>query len=180
MWVVATFLAGLSGILAAPVIGLDADKFTLLIAAAFAAVIAARLRSLPIAVIVALLMGVAGSLVQYFLPPDSEVTANIVPSIPFVFVVISLIVNIIRSGRVNEEEGVGGALDRAITPNGGSRLAASADSEDLYPKSQLRVPGRRLRVLCLLPLIFAPYWLGLFATGVTLGGRVPRLHARHR
>ena len=45
------------GILAAPIIGLDAGKFTLLIAAAFAAVIAARLRSLPIAVVVALLDG---------------------------------------------------------------------------------------------------------------------------
>ena len=43
VWVVALFLAGLSGILAAPVIGLDAGKFTLLTAAAFAAVIAARL-----------------------------------------------------------------------------------------------------------------------------------------
>ena len=90
--------------------------------------------------IVALLMGVAGSLVQYFLPPDSEVTANIVPSIPFAFVVISLIVNIIRTGRVNEEEGVGGALDRAITPNGGSRLAASADTENLYPKLNFYFP----------------------------------------
>ena len=47
VWVVSTFLAGLAGILAAPVIGLDSGKFTLLIAAAFAAVIAARLRSLP-------------------------------------------------------------------------------------------------------------------------------------
>ena len=137
---VATFLAGLAGILAAPIIGLNSGKFTLLIAAAFAAVIAARLRSLPVAVIVALLMGVAGSLVQYYLPPDSEVTANIIPSIPFAFVVISLIVNIIRSGRVNEEEGVGGALDRAITPNGGSRLAASADTEDFYPKLNFCFP----------------------------------------
>src|SRR6185312_8568789 len=82
VWVVATFLSGLAGILAAPVIGLDSGKFTLLIAAAFAAVIAARLRSLPVAVIVALLMGIAGSLVQYYLPPDSDVTANIIPSIP--------------------------------------------------------------------------------------------------
>ena len=85
--------------------------------------------------IVALLMGVAGSLVQYYLPPDSEFTANIIPSIPFVFVVISLIVNIVRSGRVNEEEGVGGALDRAITPHGGSRLAASVDVENLVSRS---------------------------------------------
>jgi branched-chain amino acid transport system permease protein len=168
VWVVGTFLAGLAGILAAPVIGLDAGKFTLLIAAAFAAVIAARLRSLPIAVIVALLMGIAGSLVQYYLPPDSEVTANIIPSIPFAFVVVSLIYNIIRSGRVNEEEGVGGALDRAITPNGGSRLAASTDSENLYPKLNFWFPVGIFAFACVLPLIFKPYWLGLFGTGITL------------
>ena len=107
VWVVALFLAGLSGILAAPVIGLDAGKFTLLTAAAFAAVIAARLRSLPIAVFIALLMGVASSLVQYYLPTDSQFTAAVIPSIPFVFIVISLIYNLVRLGRVNEEEGVG-------------------------------------------------------------------------
>ena len=53
---------------------------------------------------------------------------------------ISLIINIIRSGRVNEEEGVGGALDRAITPNGGSRLAASTDTDDYYPKTNFYFP----------------------------------------
>ncbi len=168
VWVVSMMLAGLSGILAAPVIGLDSSKYTLLIAAAFAAVIAARLRSLPVAVGVGLLMGVAGSLVQYYLPPDSEITANIVPAIPFVFVVISLVVNIIRSGRVNEEEGVGGALDRAITPNGGSRLAASADSEDLYPKLNFTFPIVLFAGICILPLIFAPYWQGQMMTGVAL------------
>ena len=168
VWVVSTMLAGLAGILAAPVIGLDSSKYTLLIAAAFAAVIAARLRSLPIAVIVGLAMGIAGSLVQYYLPPDSEVTANIVPAIPFAFVVISLIVNLWRSGRVNEEEGVGGALDRAITPNGGSRLAASTDSEDLYPKLNFTFPIVIFAAICILPLIFAPYWQSLMVTGVAL------------
>jgi branched-chain amino acid transport system permease protein len=168
VWVVSTMLAGLAGILAAPVIGLDPNKYTLLIAAAFAAVIAARLRSLPVAVAVGLLMGIAGSLVQYYLPPDSEITANIVPSIPFAFVVISLIVNIVRSGRVNEEEGVGGALDRAITPNGGSRLAASADSEDLYPKLNFTFPIVLFAGVCILPLVFAPYWQALMVTGVAL------------
>ena len=168
VWVVATVLAGLSGILAAPIIGLDPNKFTLLIAAAFAAVIAARLRSLPVAVIVALLMGIAGSLVQYYLPPDSEFTAKVLPSIPFAFVVISLIVNILRSGRVNEDDGVGGALDRAITPNGGSRLAASADSEDLYPKVNFVFPIILFAGVCILPLVFAPFWLGQFTVGVSL------------
>jgi branched-chain amino acid transport system permease protein len=168
VWVVSTMLAGLAGILAAPVIGLDPNKYTLLIAAAFAAVIAARLRSLPVAVGIGLLMGIAGSLVQYYLPPDSEVTANIVPAVPFAFVVISLIVNIVRSGRVNEEEGVGGALDRAITPNGGSRLAASSDSEDLYPKLNFTFPIILFVGVCILPLIFAPYWQALMVTGVAL------------
>ena len=168
VWVVATVLAGLSGILAAPIIGLDPNKFTLLIAAAFAAVIAARLRSLPVAVIVALLMGIAGSLVQYYLPPDSEFTAKVLPSIPFAFVVISLIVNILRSGRVNEDDGVGGALDRAITPNGGSRLAASADSEDLYPKVNFVFPIILFAGVCILPLVFAPFWLGQFTVAVSL------------
>lgn len=168
VWVVSTMLAGLAGILAAPVIGLDPNKYTLLIAAAFAAVIAARLRSLPIAVAVGLLMGIAGSLVQYYLPPDSEVTANIVPAIPFAFVVISLVVNIVRSGRVNEEEGVGGALDRAITPNGGSRLAASSDAENLYPKLNFTFPIVLFAGVCILPLVFAPYWQALMVTGVAL------------
>ena len=50
VWAVSTFFAGLAGVLAAPIIGLDPNNFTLLIAAAFAAVIAAKFRSLPIAV----------------------------------------------------------------------------------------------------------------------------------
>ena len=166
VWMVSTFLAGLAGILAAPVIGLDPGKFTLLVAGAFAAVIAARLRSLPVAVLVGLAMGVAGSVIQYILPPDSKVTADIIPAIPFVFVVISVIVNLARSGRVSEEEGVGGALDRAITPNGGARLAASADAEDLYPRLNFWSPVVVFALIALLPLVFQPYWLGLMATGV--------------
>ncbi len=47
VWAVSTFFAGLAGVLAAPIIGLDAANFTLLIAATFAAVIAAKLRNLP-------------------------------------------------------------------------------------------------------------------------------------
>lgn len=168
VWVVATFLAGLSGILAAPMIGLEPGKFTLIVAAAFAAVIAARLRSLPVALVVALAMGVAGSLAQYFLPSDSQVTANIVPAIPFVFVVVSLVVNLARAGRVSEEEGVGGALDRAITPHGGIRLAASADVENLYPRLNFWFPVVVFGFIAILPLVFGSYWQSQLATGVAL------------
>ena len=68
VWAVSTLFAGLAGVLAAPIIGLDPNTFTLLIAASFAAVVAAKLRSLSVAVIVALLMGVATSLIQRYLP----------------------------------------------------------------------------------------------------------------
>jgi branched-chain amino acid transport system permease protein len=168
VWVVATFLAGLSGVLAAPVIGLDAGKFTLLTAAAFAAVIAARLRSLPVAVVVALLMGVAGSLVQYILPTDSEITAAVIPSIPFVFIVISLVVNIILTGRISEEEGVGGALDRAITPHGGSRLAASVDVENPYPRLNFFFPVVVFAIVCVIGLILKPFWLNQLSVAASL------------
>ena len=49
VWAVSTFFAGLAGVLAAPIVGLDPDKFTILIAVSFAAVVAARLRNLPVA-----------------------------------------------------------------------------------------------------------------------------------
>ncbi len=168
VWIVATFLAGLSGILAAPLIGLDSNRFTLLIAAAFAAVIAARLRSLPIAVVVALLMGIAGSLVLYYLPPESSFTAAVIPSIPFVFIVLSLIYNVLRSGRVDEDEGVGGALDRAISPHGGSRLAASVDVDNPYPRLNFFFPVALFAMICLLPLVFNSFYLTLMTTAVTL------------
>src|SRR5271155_668609 len=63
VWAVSTFFAGLAGVLAAPIVGLDPDKFTVLIAASFAAVVAARLRSLAVPMAVALLMGSGTSLI---------------------------------------------------------------------------------------------------------------------
>ena len=168
VWVVSMVLAGLAGILAAPVITLDAGKYTLVTAAAFAAVIAARLRSLPVAVGVALLMGIVGSLAQYYLPPDSEFTAGLIPSIPFIFVVISLVVNVIRTGRVNEEEGVGGALDRAITPQGASRLAASATPDNPYPRLNFFFPAVLFAMFVGLVFVFNPFWLGQFGRAAAL------------
>src|SRR4029077_2225486 len=92
VWASGTLLAGLAGVLAGPLLNVDSvSNYTLLTASTFAAVVAARLRSLPIAVIVALAMGVAGALVQWALPPQSQWTTNVISSIPFAIVVISLL-----------------------------------------------------------------------------------------
>ena len=145
VWVISTFLAGLAGVLGAPIIGLDPGKYTLLIAAAFAAVIAARLRSLPIAVIVALLMGIAGSLVQWRLPPDSEFTARVIPSIPFAFIVVSLVYNIIRSGQ--RERGGGGRRRARPSHHAARREPARGLGRRRQPVSeaQLLLPDRGVR-----------------------------------
>src|SRR6202034_1366640 len=123
VWAVSTFFAGLAGVLAAPIIGLDPDNFTLLIAASFAAVVAARLRNLPVAVGVALLMGIATSLIEGYLPPSSAWTTEFIDAVPFIVVAVVLVYELIRRGRVGESDTWGGALDRAITPQGESRLA---------------------------------------------------------
>ena len=78
VWVVNALLAGLAGVLSAPILGVSSvDNYTLLVAAAFAAVVAARLRNLVVGVVVGLLMGIAtGELGR---PP----TAHSRPQLPF-------------------------------------------------------------------------------------------------
>lgn len=167
VWAVSTALAGLAGILAAPIIGLEQGDFTLLMVAAFAAVIAARLRSLPVAVGVGLLMGIGGALVQYYLPTDSPLAADVVPAIPFIVSAIALIYFTIRGWGVDEAEGVGGALDRAITPQGDAPIGTSWSQ----PASALGWRSAMLgfAFLCTLPLILTGFWVGLIGEGVSLG-----------
>ncbi len=167
VWAVATFFAGLTGVLAAPIIGLDPDNFTLLIAASIAAVVAAKLRNLPVAVGVGLLMGVATSLFQWKLPPSSQWTTEIIDGIPFMVIALFLIYSLIRRGKVGESDGWGGALDRAITPQGESRLAGStsnlAETASMGFFGKYAGPLLLIVVVGALPLIVEGYWVGLFA-----------------
>jgi len=167
VWAVSTFFAGLVGVLAAPIIGLDAGKFTVLIAASLAAVVAAKLRNLPVAVLVGLLMGVATSLFQRYLPPASQWTTEIIDAVPFMVIALFLIYSLVRRGRVGDSDGWGGALDRAITPQGESRLAGSAtgtlETASLGMVGKYAGPLLLMVVVGALPLIVSGYWVGLFA-----------------
>ena len=169
VWAVSTLFAGLAGVLAAPIVGLDPDKFTILIAASFAAVVAARLRNLPVAVGVALLMGIATSLIEGYLPPSSAWTTEFIDAVPFIVVAVVLVYELLRRGRVGESDGWGGALDRAITPQGESRLAGSTSS--VVESASLGVLGRYggpvllIAAMGVVPLIVQGYWVGVIATG---------------
>jgi branched-chain amino acid transport system permease protein len=166
VWAASTGLAGLTGVLAAPIIGLDSGDFTLLMVAAFAAVVAARLRNLPVAVAVGLAMGIAGALVQYWLPPASSFTAAVLPSIPFIFTAIFLVYFMVRYRGVDEAAGVGGALDRAITPQGEVRIE---DTKAHARALTWRPPVVAFGLVCLLPVILQGFWVGLVSQGVCYG-----------
>ncbi|HEX4864205.1 MAG TPA: ABC transporter permease [Acidimicrobiales bacterium] len=168
VWAVSSMLAGTAGILVAPTAGLTTTGMTTLLAAAFAAVVAARLRSLPGAIAVSLLMGVVTDVVQKYLPANSSLTAAIIQSIPFGFIVVFLVFYLIRSGSLDENAGTGGPLDRAIRP-------ADLDAAVATPSASAaggwtsRLGILPLLAVAALPLIFhgTQYWLGLIALGLS-------------
>ncbi len=166
VWAVSATLAGLAGILVAPTNGLTTTGMTTLMAAAFAAVVAARLRSLPVAVGVSLAMGVVTDVIQKQLPQGSSLTAAIIPSIPFGFILLFLLFYVVRSGAVYEEEGTGGPLDQAVRPANEDPNAASETGSGFGRGAALGLVP--LGVVALLPLIFSgsAYWLGLVALGL--------------
>jgi branched-chain amino acid transport system permease protein len=134
---------------------------------AFAPVVAARLRSLPAAVLIALAMGVVTDVVQRYLPPASTLTTAIVPSIPFGFILLFLLYYLIRGGAVGQEASTGGALDAAIRPHGGERPAAIAA---MTAGSRGLLPLLALVFVAVLPLLLtSQYWLGLLAQGIATG-----------
>jgi branched-chain amino acid transport system permease protein len=179
VWAAGTFLAGLAGVLAAPVLNVGSvSNYTVITASAFAAVVAARLRSLPVAVGIGLLMGVVGSLLQWALPSVSSlVTGDIIAAIPFVMVVIFLLYYTWR--KVVTEETLGGILDKAISVRGGASLPPGGTGAGPGREGTLRGYAARalalaprnpfVVVVLVLPLVLSGYWLGPVTEGVAIG-----------
>jgi branched-chain amino acid transport system permease protein len=170
VWAVSSVLAGLAGVLVAPTQGLTIDGMTALMASAFAAVVAARLRSLPVAVIVSLVMGVVTDVIQKYLPPGSALAANIVPSIPFGFILVFLLYHVVRTGRVSETATGAGVLDKAIAVVSTGRAVTvqttAAAGRRLSPARL--APVIPLVVVAFFPLISSGFWLNLVAEGLAL------------
>jgi branched-chain amino acid transport system permease protein len=179
VWAAGTFLAGLAGVLAAPVLNVSSvSNYTVITASAFAAVVAAKLRSLPIAVGIGLLMGVVGSLLQWALPSVSSlVTGDIIEAIPFVMVVIFLLYYSWR--KAVTEETLGGILDKAISVRAIPPQAAGGPSAGRWQQGKLGgyaartlglIPRNPFVVLtAVLPLVLSGYWLGPGVEGVAIG-----------
>jgi branched-chain amino acid transport system permease protein len=182
VWAAGTFLAGLAGVLAAPVLNVSSvSNYTVITASAFAAVVAAKLRSLPVAVGIGLLMGVVGSVLQWALPSVSSlVTGDIIAAIPFAMVVIFLLYYTWR--RAVTEETLGGILDKAVAVRGilpqaeawrSARSATASREERLrgYAARAMALGPRNpfVVITAILPLALSGFWLGPVAEGAAIG-----------
>src|SRR3954468_10516529 len=166
VWAVTATLAGLAGILVALTNGLDTGGMTTLMAASFAPVVVARLRSLPGVIAVSLAMGVVTDVIQKYLPANSSFTAALITIIPFTFMLVALIVYVLRSGTLEDAEPLG-PLDKAVRPAQQDSDAASADAAGVT-RFGLAFSALPLIAVALLPVVFhdSPYWLGLVAVGM--------------
>lgn len=91
-WAISSLLAGLAGVLLAPAYPeLQAENFITLMVAAIAAAACASLRSLPRAVIFGILLGVVSLLLQGYIPTQSIFYSSVLPSLPFIVLVIALL-----------------------------------------------------------------------------------------
>ncbi|WP_051683543.1 ABC transporter permease [Blastococcus sp. URHD0036] len=170
VWAASVTLAGLAGILLAPTQGLSVQSMTFLMSAAFAAVVAAKLRSLPLAVGVALLMGVTTNVLEKYIDPSSTFGAVIKPAIPFIFMLLFLLYYALR-GQAGDLV-AGGALDRAIATQGGDPSVVSAvaggGSNRRFLNPGLLAGVIVIGIFAMLPGMLDKFWSGLLAGGVAL------------
>ena len=102
-WLISSFLAGLAGVLLAPNFGqVQAQPFLTLMVAAIAAAACAAFRSMSIAALAAVAIGVATFTLQGYLPTQSFLFTSILPSLPFLVLVGALL---FHPGMRNLEKG---------------------------------------------------------------------------
>jgi branched-subunit amino acid ABC-type transport system permease component len=84
-WMLSSFIAGLAGVLIAPLFAqTEINSFTALLVAAIAAAAFARLTSIPMALLGGLLLGILQGILAGYLPAGSILATGLRPSLPFV------------------------------------------------------------------------------------------------
>ncbi len=91
-WLLSSLLAGMAGVLLAPLYNVvDSNGFILLIVAASAAAVFAGLTSIPLALVGGIVLGALQQLLAHRLPLDSVLARNIRPSMPFILLAVLLL-----------------------------------------------------------------------------------------
>ncbi len=93
-WVLCSILAGLAGVLLAPLFAAVAElNYTTLVVVAMSAAVLAALTSIPVAFAGGLLLGVLGEVVDAYLPTNSVIASNLRPALPFIVLFLVLILS---------------------------------------------------------------------------------------
>lgn len=184
-WVVSSVVAGLAGVLLAPLYGrVDAMDFEMLVVAAIAAAVFGGLASLSLTLVGGLILGIGQDLITAYLPLGSAVTQGLRPSLPFILLLVVLVVAGPALGRrrrggdpmagvdppptpagpwtmAGGPLGVGRVRARQVrTPQVGAGRLASLARGPLGPQRALAFAGCAALVV-LLAFALPPYWLFL-------------------
>ena len=99
-WVLCSFLAGLAGVLLAPLFAAVSDlNYTTLVVVAISAAAVASLSSIPMAFVGGLMLGVLQQILDRYLPTGSVLASNIRPALPFIALFLVLIFSPALRGR---------------------------------------------------------------------------------
>jgi branched-chain amino acid transport system permease protein len=166
-WMIGTMLAGMAGVLLGALRGFTVEQFTFLLLGSFAAMVVARMHSLPLAFAGSMLIGLLQELsasqqfqhfLEHFASPNNVLILGLRPSIPFIVMIVFLI----AYRGLQEEQFV---VDLRALAEPVSRST-----------THVGIPWwRRLLpiALCLVGVLVAPeflngVWLGVVASGLAL------------
>ncbi len=91
-WMLSSLIAGLAGVLLAPLFAqVNSNNFTILIVAALAAAAFGKLSSIPLTLLGGVGLGVLGGILAGYLPTNSVLAQGLRPSLPFVVLFLLLI-----------------------------------------------------------------------------------------
>ena len=106
-WILTAGLAGLAGVLMAPLFQLQDLNFTLIVFGSFSALVVAGMRSIPLAFGAGIALGVAQNLISGYAPASISAVPGFESSIVFILLLVALLVKGVerrRSGGSSAEE----------------------------------------------------------------------------
>jgi branched-chain amino acid transport system permease protein len=151
-WALSSALAGLGGILLAPVLQLDSNVFLQLTVASLAAALVGGLRSISITFVSAIALGLLASVIAGLDTGSGLLAASIQPTLPFIVILVVLFARRqpIETGQQN----------RVIKP---SRLPPEP------PGTTLAWCGAGAAAILAAPYVVNDYWTGVIGVGLIYG-----------
>ncbi len=156
-WALSMMLAGLAGVVGAPIFGLSVDQYTLVLFVAATAVVLGGMRSIPISFAGGLLIGVIQNLAAGYPPDFLADLPGVRASVPPVLLLVALLV--LGRSRVR------------VAGSSSSELVPPPDYLSDLPRWRRTLPWAVVVGFLIVFVLFIAdrYWQGLIAKGFGLG-----------